>query len=307
MNATPTPVGYAHPDYAVSLAEFGKPRRLPASGGWILERPIAGTPDHDAMGCYPLFAGLDYARLAEDLETHGTGLVSLAVVTDPFGNYDEARLRHCFPDRLIPFKRHFVADTKQPIETYVSRHHRYYARKSLEQVRVEACDDPGGHLDEWTALYALLSARHGLQGVKAFSRQAFELQLRIPGLVMLRAEHAGATVGIHLWFVQGDVAYSHLAATSDKGYELMAAYAIYWRALEIFRGRVAWVSFGAGAGLGEDPADGLARFKRGWATGTRTAYFGGRVLDRVRYEKIAAASGHAGSGYFPAYRAGEFG
>ena len=44
------------------------------------------------------------------------------------------------------------------------------------------------------------------------------------------------------------------------------------------------------------------RFKRGWATGTRTAHFCGRVLDPERYAQLAGA---AATSYFPAYRAGE--
>ena len=34
--------GYLHPNYAQSLAEFGKPRELTNCGGWILEREIPG-------------------------------------------------------------------------------------------------------------------------------------------------------------------------------------------------------------------------------------------------------------------------
>ena len=35
--------GYLHPGYPQSLAEYGSPRYLPLSGGWILELP-AGIP-----------------------------------------------------------------------------------------------------------------------------------------------------------------------------------------------------------------------------------------------------------------------
>jgi hypothetical protein len=61
------PSGYMHPNYAHSLREFGEPRELPGSGGWILERIIPGTPYRDAMGCYPLFACNDWSKLANDL------------------------------------------------------------------------------------------------------------------------------------------------------------------------------------------------------------------------------------------------
>ena len=95
----------------------GRPIRwLPASGGWLLERPIAGSDYRDAMGCYPLFVCRDWGGLAADLEPLRHELVSLALVTDPFGQYDEALLHGCF-DVVMPFKPHFVADLSQPITT----------------------------------------------------------------------------------------------------------------------------------------------------------------------------------------------
>src|SRR4029077_697058 len=109
--------------------------------------------------------------------------------------------------------------------------------------------------------------RHRLTGVKAFSRHAFQLQLKVPGIVMLRATHEEKTVSVHLWFLQGDVAQSHLAASSSEGYRLMAPYALCWFALETFAGEVCWLNFGGGAGLDVAAADGLTRFKRGWSTG----------------------------------------
>jgi hypothetical protein len=86
----------------------------------------------------------------------------------------------------------------------------------------------------------------------------------------------------------------------------MAAYAIYWRTFDLFEGRARYIDFGAGAGLADGADDGLARFKRGWADKTRTAWFCGRVLDRERYASILAGRGIEDGRYFPAYRAGEF-
>ena len=53
--------GYLSQEYAAAFAEFGTARRLPRSGGWLIERPIAGTDDRDAMGCYPLFSCADWS------------------------------------------------------------------------------------------------------------------------------------------------------------------------------------------------------------------------------------------------------
>jgi hypothetical protein len=203
-----------------------------------------------------------------------------------------------------------VADLDCPTDTIVSKHHRYYARRVLMQVRVEPCEQPLQYLDDWLQLYAVLVARHTIKGIRAFSGTAFGKQLVTPGIIMLRATYQNTTVGIHLWYIQGDVAYSHLAAFSPQGYDLMCSYALYWLAIEYFRGRVRWLDIGAGAGVRSQEAqgaDGLTQFKRGWATGARMAYFCGRVLDPQRYAEIVAPKGLCTGGYFPAYRKGEFG
>ena len=126
-------------------------------------------------------------------------------------------------------------------------------------------------------------------------------------MVMFRAiSPVKETVGMHLWYVSGEVAYSHLAASSERGYGLMAAYALHWFAIGCFAGRLAALDLGAGAGIGED-SSGLSRFKKGWSTGTRTAYFCGRIFDPDGYTELTRSSGLPQTNYFPAYRAGEFG
>jgi Acetyltransferase (GNAT) domain len=298
--------GYSHPDYAASLTEFGQPGLLPACGGSILERPIPGNEARDAMGCYPIFSCRDWTLLESDLERIKHGLISLVLVTDPFGDYSEEQLARAFPDLFRRFKEHFVADLQQPAKSFVTSHHQYYARRALEKVTVECCHDPAEAVDEWSALYAALVARHQLTGIKAFSRAAFAKQLSVPGMVMLRARHEGETVGAHLFYEDGDVTYSHLAASSERGYELMAAYALSWAALEYFAGKVRWIDWGAGAGLSGSEKDGLTRFKRAWSNETRPAWLCGRIFDEARYRELARVNGSAESNYFPAYRADEF-
>lgn len=304
--ASKSDFGYSHPDYAASLAQFGEPRLLPTCGGWILERPIPGSEARDAMGCYPIFSCHDWSQLAPDLQRVEDDLVSLVLVTDPFGNHSEELLARAFPDLVLRFKEHLVADLRSSPKSFVTSHHQYYARKALEKVTVECCDDPATAVDEWSALYEELAARHQLTGMKAFSRAAFAKQFRIPGLVMLRARHEGETVGAHLFYEDGAVAYSHLAASGGLGYELMASYALSWRALEYFAEKVRWLDWGAGAGLSAGEQDGLTRFKRGWSNEARPAWLCGRIFDQACYQKLATAQGTAGSNYFPAYRADEF-
>ena len=298
--------GYAHPDYAASLSEFGTPRLLPRSGGWILERRIPGYQERDAIGCYPLFVCPRWSQLHADLDNIRGDLVSLALVTDPFGGYDLEYLRDCFPNRVIPFKEHFVVDLSRPSNATVHKHHQRNARKALQVVDVELCSNPGSFLDEWNELYANVISRHDVSGMVAFSRGSFARQLAVNGLVMFRATHKGKDVGMLLWYVRDRIGYYHLGAYNEDGYRLRASFALFWYALEYFSSQgLGWLNLGAGAGL-KSNGDGLTRFKSGWATGTRTAYLCGRIFDRERYDAILADRKIHVSDYFPAYRKGEF-
>jgi hypothetical protein len=127
MNVT----GYLHRSYAESLSEFGTPSILPKSGGWILKRQIPGFPYLDAMGCYPLFACQNWSQLDADLEEVREKLVSLLLVTAPFGGFDIDCLRQCFEDVFIPFKEHFVVDLSRNMYSFVSYHHCKYASRGF--------------------------------------------------------------------------------------------------------------------------------------------------------------------------------
>lgn len=298
--------GYLHPQYCESLSELGKPRLLRESGGWILEREIPNSPFVDAMGCYPLFTCRNWSQLHKDLTNIANTLVSLTIVTDPFAEYDADYLKTCFPDVVIPFKQHFVVDLTQEPEAFVHQHHRRNARKARRQMKVEVCDHPVDFLEDWTKLYGTLVERHNIKGLAAFSREAFAKQLRVPGIVMLRATTHQEIVGMLLWFEQGDRAYYHLGAYSIRGYALGASFALFDYALNCFAERgLAWLNLGSGAGISSGE-QGLTRFKQGWSTGVRTAYFCGRIFDPGTYRTIVETGGLAATQYFPAYRAGEF-
>jgi hypothetical protein len=304
---TGTESGYAHSDYAASLAEFGRPRRLPRSGGWILERDIPGHSERDATGCYPLFACLDWSQLRADLDDLRDELVSVVLVADPFGDYEVEYLKDCFVDLVVPFKQHFVTDLSRAPESFLGTNHLRNVRRALREVTVEQCTNPLDFIGEWTALYNVLIEKHGITGLAAFSRQSFVKQLSVPGLVALRAVRDGATVGMVLWYVQSEVAYYHLGAYSDLGYELRASFALFNYSIEYFAQRgLAWLCLGGAAGAKGGAVSGLSRFKEGWATGVRQAYFCGRIFDRESYERILKAKNIPPTEYFPAYRLGEF-
>jgi hypothetical protein len=300
--------GYLSHEYAESLGEWGSPLELPRCGGWLLAREIEPGL-RDAMGLYPRFCCRNWQHLRDDLQAlvdMTPPLISLALVTDPFAEVDETLLNACFPDRLVPFKTHFVVDLDQPTSDFITSHHRYYTRVSLRTVRVEQIEQPATFLDEWDALYTHLAQRHQLSGIKRFSRAAFTQQLLAPGMIAFRAVDDSGTVGGQLWYVDGNRAYNHLAAFTPAGYKANASYALYDYSLSFFAGRVRWLDLGAGAGLDSSGDDGLSRFKRGWSNATRQVYFCGRVLNRTRYDELTANRGVGATNYFPAYRSGEF-
>jgi len=126
-------------------------------------------------------------------------------------------------------------------------------------------------------------------------------------MVALRAAEDNTTIGMLLWYVDGPVAYYHLGAYTDRGYELGASFALFTTAIDYFGGTgMMWLNLGAGAGLQNKGNDGLSRFKRGWSTGTRSTYFCGRIFNKVAYDEILSRKNTSATTYFPAYRVGEF-
>jgi hypothetical protein len=298
--------GYLHSDYAQSLSEFGEPLYLPKSGGWLLKRPLDNTQT-DAMGPYPLFACSDWKSLKYDFAQLRDSLVSVILVTDPFGEYDESLLRDCFGDLVLPFKSHFINDFTSPSDNVISQHHARNAAVGLKQLIVERCEHPFSHLDDWVSLYSVLVQRHQITGIRAFSKNSFARQLNTPGIVAFRALRNLQIVGMILWYVQNGVAYYQLGAYSDEGYQSRASFALFRHALDYFSASgLRYASLGAGAGLDTDADDGLSRFKRGWSTSVRPTYLCGRIFDRQRYHHLVRARNIGDTLYFPAYRKGEF-
>jgi GNAT acetyltransferase-like protein len=299
--------GYLHPLYAQSLSEFGRPIELPQCGGWLLERPIPNSDLKDAMGCYPLFCCADWSRLATDIEQLKQRYVTISLVADPFAPVSASELSRCFA-LVQPFKQHCVISLSDGTDLHVSSHHRYYAKRALKQLAVTLLDSPQDGLDDWLRLYSILIERHRLCGIKAFSESAFATQFRIPGLTVFRASRNGRTVGMHLWYLQAGVAYSHLSAFDKEGYSLRAAYALHWCALQHFKrhsaAQLRWIDLGAAAGPTNNRADGLAVFKRGWATDEKPKYFCGSICNPEDYRLLTGAT-EISAGYFPKYRAGE--
>lgn len=289
---------YATREYAEIALQPGEAvLAIPEWHTHVLRRPIAGASD--AAGCYPVMVfdrefdlGAGLARMA------GHGLASVVLVADPVLRPDDATLRLAF-DRCRPFKTHYLYDRGLGGPDY-SRHHRYELRRArAEIVRIPLVD----YLDDWIVLYRDLIARRGIKGAAAFSDESFRRLAKLDGLVAFGAFRDGELVACHLWLRSGATVHSHLSASNALGRTCGATYLLYDAAVSHFED-ARTIDFGGGAGLMDDPNDGLARFKRGFSNLEASAWLCGKVLDCQKYKQLCSeVNCLREEKFFPAYRA----
>ena len=289
---------YATRAYAEIAARPGETvLAVPEWGTHVVRRPVAGLDD--AAGCYPLtvFDG-DVDLQAGRARMKDLGLVSAVLVADPVLRPDDARLRRAF-DLCRPFKTHYLYDRALGDPVY-SRHHRYELRRARADI---ACIALGAYLDDWISLYRGLIVRRGISGPAAFSEESFRRLANFDGLVAFGAFAAGAMVACHLWVRSGPVVHSHLSASNARGRACGAAYLLYDAAVRHFDD-AGTIDFGGGVGLSDDPGDGLARFKRGFANRMAPAWLCGAILNSRDYNRLCKSFVISEEeNFFPAYRA----
>gem|GEM_PF-121253 len=297
------PAGYLSRPYVDSLDVLGTPRRLPASGGWLLVRDVPGRGVRDAVAPYPLLLCQDWSRLGDDLGDAAADLVTVAGVTDPLAPVPGAALADAFPDLLRVHKQHFLADLADDPARRLPRHHRRRLRAAAGAVSVVEVDPPAA-LETWCELYGVLRERHGITGVPAFSRRAFRRQLATPGVRVFAARAGTTDVAMLLWYRVRRIAYYHLGASSSAGYALGASYAAMHASLETLAADGCEVAVLGGGLRSDDPdRDGLARFKAGWSARTAPAFLVGRVTDHRLYARLCGRPPRPPAlHYFPAYR-----
>ena len=288
---------YATVEYAGSLPHIGEALEVPEWDAQVLVRATPGGERRDATGPYPLSVIARDADLAAGLERlRAAGLVSVVLVFDDRLRSATSAMETAF-DVARPFKSHFLYDRSLgPLA--LGKHHRYELRRALTRVEVGefALAD---HLPAWEQLYGQLAARHGFGGLHAFPAVHHQVLAAMPGLRAFGAFIAGELVSAHLFVTHDGYAVSHLAASAVEGYQTGAAYAVNDLAVTALTDCDV-INFGGGAGLGEDTADGLVRFKKGFSNRTAPSWLCGKVLDRAGYQTLAA--GHGDQGFFPAYR-----
>jgi len=291
---------YASLAYSRSIGHWGQAFEVPEWGSTVISRVIDEFDLCDAAGPYPLTVLCPKADLAGGLERlRQAGFVSVTLVLDDFHRPSLTELESGF-DLVRPFKTHYIVN-RAVEEALPTRHHRYEIRKALAAVRVERFP-LSRYLEQWVSLYGHLIQRHALQGIHNFPRCHHETLATLPGVTAVGAFLDDVLLAAHLWVEADGFVHSHLAASSEQGYALGAAYAINDASIKLFSSAHI-VNLGGGAGHGDDPSDGLARFKKGFVNATARSYICGKILDVEAYRRLSdLKTPTAESGFFPAYR-----
>ncbi len=288
---------YATQAYVESLSHLGLAIPIPQWGTWGISRLIEGGLS-DICGPYPLAVLSPDADLPSGFDSlRQSGAVSVTLLLDDHHRPSMEKMFTYF-DLVRPFKTHFMVDRLAGV-VRPSSHHRYEINRALQEVVVREIA-LSTHIPQWEGLYRNLVMRHGLIGIHDFPPAHFEALAAMPGVVCMGAFRGDELVAAHIWVVHDDCVHSHLAASSELGYALRAAYAVYDYSIHFFAG-VRMMNLGGGAGSADDPTDGLARFKRGFANSKAQGYICGKILKPEAYNRLAQGI-QSGSAYFPLYR-----
>lgn len=291
---------YTSETYARAFTEHS-PFYLPHSQSWVLQRAIPQSPYHDITACYPRFPLFSPQALADDLKHISQQAVSFTLATDATTPIPADTLSELF-DVVRPFKIHYLHTNEKPRE--LTKHHRYEVKQAHRHctVNVVAFAD---YLAPWLELYQNLVKHHQITGFQNFNEQYFTQLLQTENLITLGAFDVNNNlIAMHLWYQYQDTLYSHLAASSDQGYQLRASYAIYDTLIREFPA-IRTIDFGSGAGNSHDPNNGLTRFKQGFANDSQQSYLCGKILDQPRYNELVNKTfSLSPQDYFPLYRKG---
>ena len=135
-------------------------------------------------------------------------------------------------------------------------------------------------------------------GIQAFPKSYFADICALEPMTV-GAFHEGELISAHIWFRHGNHAYSHLAASNEKGYKLRGSYAVYDFSIAYLRDQgVKIIDLGGGAG--NEASAGLTFLKKGFSNDSVMCYLNGKILDEEKYAQLSVDKPNT---YFPAYRA----
>ena len=291
---------YATETYAHSLPHIGQELYIPQWETSVLIRKIDDN-FKDIIGVYPitviaknadLYGGLDYLKKM--------GFISVVFILDDFNRPSLTVLQPTF-DFIRPFKEHYIYRPSIVRPNY-TKHHRYEINKALKVLHVEKLDLEA-NIDRWRALYSELTARHNLKTPHDFPIEHHKLLFQLEGMVAVGAWKDNELVSCHIWIEHNGFVHSHLAASSLAGYKASAAYAVNDMAINYFSDANI-INFGGGAGIVNDPNNGLIKFKQGFSNNVALSYLCGSILNSEVYQKLLQHRRVTDTvtDFFPAYR-----
>ncbi|MBX3486455.1 MAG: hypothetical protein KF798_00935 [Candidatus Paracaedibacteraceae bacterium] len=281
---------YCTKGFAESLPHIGIAEEISAWGTHVLDRPILHTNDRDCCGVYPLIQfgrNIDFTAGLQHLNDRGYISGTFVLTEDQLKEIPKDLLHH-----VKPFKPHYVA--RSGINAY-TRYHRRYVSKANRQVETGILDLKT-HLDDWIKLYDYTANRHHFSSMHRFPRIHHETLATLEGITSIGAWVNDELVSAHIWAHDDRSAHSHLVASTEKGYETNAAYAVNDFSLKHFRS-LDMINFGGSAGF-DGKMDGLARFKSGFCNDIIQSYVIGIILNQPQYAQLSQQP----STFFPAYR-----
>lgn len=269
------PHPFCSAEYALALEEPGvRPLRVEEWGTYALVRETA-TGLRQATGLRPI------ASLDPDCDVRGgletlrrNGIASVSLVTDPMWSPDVTVLRDAFTS-CRPFKESFLID-REAERVHLRKRHRNMVNRARRAVEVREVP-LGDHLGRWAELYGRNVENRKI--AQPFGAAYFERLLDVPGLRTLAVVLDGEIVTITIWVHYEDVLYYHDGASSEEGFEASASYAAFAHVIDNatdFR----YLVLGGSAHFRDEPQDGLAVFKRGFANASETSYLCSATLTR---------------------------
>ncbi len=300
--------GYQNTKYIESISETVPPLSLSRSNGWLVPKIIPGSNEIDLSATNPFIICQNPDSLIHDFESLSDKYVALTVITNPIYEISKEIWSSYFKDLFVPFKSHYLVEIeKYQFERTVSQHHRYYSRKALKEAAITLAEKPIDYLDDFYYLYQQLLVRHDVCASNALSKKMLAQQFNVPGVKMFVARDDYGIQAISVWMQTQDVAFYHLAVSSETGYKKSFAYGTMKTAIDHFFGEgTRMLGLGGGNSIRTKNKiavnSGLQSFKAGWATLSTDVFLCGRILNPEIYNALTKSAVKTDSQFFPLYR-----
>jgi hypothetical protein len=258
----------------------------------VIVRPIEGSGRLDAISPYgyPGASGRSASPIDPgEIDWSETGLVSV-FVRDRIGE-------ECLAAGTV--RNHVqIADGDSGIRKRLREQIRRNERQGWSTEAIAGPDVTSGSMTAFERAYAETMARTGAADRYLYPSEYFESLLRSERSWLMVATREGSGLAGAIAVASDGYLHYYLGGTADEALSDSPMKNLF----------AAMISLGGQLGLpvslggGLEPGDSLDAFKRGFATGEAPFRTHELVCDPAAYEELAARSGPAPEGFFPAYR-----